>query len=265
MERTPSRRPTRQRRLNPPSAPPNESFFLNPSHGGSPDERHRDDPLPRPPPVLTPPNPRLSPLPPVLEDASTSGSHFAFHSAPPSGSPPGLSVRSPCLRALPPPTPSPLSLSSPLVSCTPSPKPSSRAVSPIPLYFHPRSGPVSPHFKKQSNPDSQMPLFFPALTRCASVPDELALEAGKGPLSQSSCSGDIPSPKWKPLGLPGINANSSSPSLNSGKNVLNSPPVTSPVKSWRTGKGLVGWELKRNGCGSGKLGFGLVRKGSTGA
>lgn len=276
MQRTSSRRPTRQRTLQP--LPLGESISPNPSHGGSPIERHnhRDEINPRLSPVVTPPNP----LSPLLEDASsptsspsraerrihdtfTPDSHFG--SSPPSGSPPGLSVRSLRLKALPSPTlvpPSPLTLSPPLFPRSPSPKPPSRPVSPIPLYLHPKSGPVSPRFKKQSIPDSQKPLVFPALARRAPVPDQLTLEAEKGALSQSSLSMDTPSPKRKPLGLAGIDANSSSPGLSSGKNAH---PATGPVKSWRNGRSLVGWELRRNGGGGGKLGFGLVRRGNAGA
>jgi len=289
MERTPSRRPTRQRTPNPSSTSPRDSFYPNPSHGSFPVEchNHRDEPTSRPSsPVCILPNPRLSPLPPLFEDASSSPAscpssaerrsrdHGAFTPdpyvapklAPPSGSPPGLPGRSPRLKALPSPTlapPSPLSLSSPLFSRSSSPKPSSRPVSPIPLYLHPRSGPVSPRFKKQNTPDSPKPLVFPALTRRASVPDDLTIAAGKAALSPP-LSGDNPSLKWKPLGLAGIDANSSSPSLSSGKGSLSSPTATGPVKSWRSGRSLVGWELRRNGGGSGKLGFGLVRKGNTG-
>lgn len=285
MERTPSRRPTRQRTPMLPSTQPNKSSSTDRSHGGSPSAcpTHQDDSMPcHSSPLYTPPSPHLSSLPPLHEDASSppaspsstecrarghetslSDSYLTFHTAAPSGSPPGLAVCSPRLQALSSPTlapPSPLTLSSPL-SRSPSPKPSSRPRSSISL--HPRSGSMSPRFKKQSLSDSQKPIVFPTLTRRASVPDELTLAGGKGELTQSM-GRDSPSPKWKPLHLAGVGANSSSPSLISNKNAQNSSTVTTPIKSWRA-MSLVGWELKRNGGGNGKLGFGLVRKGSTGA
>jgi hypothetical protein len=286
MERTASRRPTRQRTPTTATTQSKEPSSTITSQDGSPTARqsHRDELVSSPSPLFTPPNPRLSPLPPLLEDASStspplypspaerralsheesiSDSRFTFCSVPPSGSPPGLPVRSPRLKALSSTIlapPSPLTLSSPLFPRSPSPKPSSRPVSPIPLYLHPRSGSMSPLFKRQSTSESPKPLIFPPLTRRASVPDELTLEAEKG----QSTGRDSPSPKWKPLGLAGVDANSSSPSLISGKSALASSTVAHSVRPWK-GRSLVGWELKRNGNGSGKLGFGLVRKGGTGA
>lgn len=285
MERTASRRPTRQRTPTAPTIQSSEPSFTIPSDPGSPTARqsHRDELTHPSSPLFTPPNPRLSPLPPVLEDASSASpssspslaerrarSHggapsdsYVTFSIPPSGSPPGLPVPSPHLKALSSPTlapPSPLTLSSPLFPSSPSPNPSSRPASPIPLFLRPRSGSMSSRFKKQGTADSPKPLIFPTLTRRASVPDELTLEAEKG----QSTGRDSPSPKWKLLGLAAVDANSSSPSLISGKNVLGSPTIANSVKPWK-GRSLVGWELKRNGSGNGKLGFGLVRKGGTGA
>jgi len=280
MERTPSRRPTRQRTPTPPS-----SHSESPTRSPLTSESYPDDASP--PSPLTLPSPRLSPtyqyqpftsksLPPLLEDASSSAesspdeqrgrghvasasdSYFTFHPVPPMGTPPGLPA--PRLKGLPSPAlapPSPLTLSSPLPSRPPSPKPGSRSASPTPTYLQRSSSP----FRRLSSSQNFKSHPFPTLSRQASVPEELALEGAKGMLQHSPLSKGSSSPPWRPLGLAGVHANSSSPALSPNKPEFGAP--VGGAAAQRKGVSLMGWELRRTASGHGRRGFGLVRKGST--
>ena len=282
MERTPSRRPTRQRTPTLPSTQPPES----PARSSPP---RAGPPINPEGPINDSPGPRLSPtyhyqpftsqsLPPLLEDispaaspssrperrgcghgVSTSDSYFTFQPMSPSGSPPGLSICAPRLKSLASPAlmpPSPLTLSSPPTRSS-SPKPASRSVSPLPMYFH-HSSPASTRLKAQSTSGSPKTCSFPALSRRASVPEEEA----KALFPDSSLGVRGASPTWKPLGLTGMNTNSSS--LNSSKSRLSSPALVQggSASARKNNMSLMGWGLRRNGGGNGKRGFGLVRKGS---
>ncbi|KAF8584036.1 hypothetical protein K439DRAFT_1617021 [Ramaria rubella] len=300
MERTPSRRPSTRQRTPLSSTTQSNKFPVTGSlrRGSSPIGRCTppEEPLNRPSsPTPMSPNPRLSPtyqyhtfssqsLPPLLEDASPpsnslasptekpgrgesvsmADSYFTFVKAPMSGSPPGLALRAPRLKGVPSPTlspPSPFTLASPLPSRSPSPNPASCTVSHASLHRHPRS-PSS--LKSPSASESPKSFVLPTLSRRASVSDMLPMETAKVTLPKSSLDRDSPSPTWKPMGLAGINANLSSPTLSPSKSAVNTTPVPS-IMAKKGGRSLMGWEMKRTGSGSGKIGFGWKRKGSTGS
>lgn len=227
-------------------------------------------------------------LPPLLEDASllTSATssleqcirsnstpspcdpYFEEHSTSHSGSPPGLPVRTPPLKGLASttlPPPSPLLLSSPLPSRSPSPKPTLPSTPAIPLYRHPRARSRPSSLKSHGGIEaSPMPVILPSLTRRAPVPNKLSLSFDKLTLETDNEDGrNSPSPTWKPMELASTDVESNSPNLTANKDALAhnslSYPAT-PVVTRKTGRSLIGWELKRNPNSYGKLGFGLVRK-----
>ncbi|KAF8511832.1 hypothetical protein BU17DRAFT_69502 [Hysterangium stoloniferum] len=296
MERTPSRRPTRQRTTVSQSPTPIEAntSLVQQCRPSTTTQAVADKPSSRPSsPVFgvraAPTSPsyqyQARSLPPLLEDASSltsatsflehrtrgnglspSDTYLEYYSTSQSGSPPGLPARTPFLKGLASPTfspSSPILLSSPLPSRPPSPKATSPSSSPVPLYRHPRARSRPSSLKNHGSTEAPaMPVILPSLTRRASVPDRLSfdkLELG----TEHKAGRDSPSPTWKPMELAGTDTEPGSPNLIPNKdadanNALSSPPT--PVITRKPGRSLMGWELKRSPNAYGKLGFGLVRK-----
>lgn len=300
MERTPSRRPTRQRTAVKQSPTPVDAKTspLQQCRPSTTTQAVFDKPSSRPSsPVFGARAAPTSPtyqyqarvLPPLLEDASSlmpatsplehrtrsnglpsSVTSLEYYSTSQSGSPPGLPARTPFLKGFTSPTfspPSPLLLSSPLPSRppspkSPSPKPTSPSTSPIPLYRHPRARSRPSSLKNHGSTEAPaMSVILPSLARRASVPDKLSFD--KLTLGTEHTPGrDSPSPTWKPMELAGTVTEPGSPYFIPNKDADNNALSSphTPVVTRKPGRSLIGWELKRSPNAHGKLGFGLVRK-----
>jgi len=279
MERTKSRRPTPRT-----AAPQSASFNLSiiPSQGTfQPNVSTCYTPVARPSSPI-PSSPTLSrssqvprtfstrPLSALLEDQLPSAAvpstvvddannydELEIDSMSLRRSPPGLSVRTPIVSAVPSPaleTPSPLHLSPPS-SRPASPKATFPTPPTIPLYRPPhlRAKLANALLKSQDNSVS-------VSTRTTSVQEKLGFE--KLIADPETRSTAITSPSLKASELIDVEGKADSVSLvlnrEGDKNGLPSP--VAPVLSRKPSRSLMGWELKRSSNAQGKLGFGLVRK-----
>ncbi|GJJ11371.1 hypothetical protein Clacol_005603 [Clathrus columnatus] len=277
MERTKSRRPT------PRTAVPQSSSFnlsIKSSQGTlQPNVSAFHTPVARPSspipssPMSSRPSrvPRTGPLPVLLEDQFPSAAvvstvvddtinydELEADLLSLRRSPPGLSVRTPILSALPSPTldpPSPLHLSPPS-SRPASPKASFPAAPAVPLYRPPHLRAKLPNTLLKSQ-DNSIPLSIPSATRATLTQEKHGFEKlvadpeAKGVVVNAS--------SLRPSELIDLEGKAESVSLvlnrEGDKNGVSLPSV--PVLTRKSSRSLMGWELKRNSNAQGKLGFGL--------